>query len=240
MIEPIEPINPDNFKPLDTDIVVEAVKKNNMPQSKAIETDLSEGNVFDKSYQKTQGDTEVLGSAVNDSNALLEDLKNKQDEVISKQVEIISQVNDNVDQIEENKTAIAENKQAIDANTDAIAELREDVDALFKPETTELKVNDSFNIPTGDELLLLEFANNTDSKFNLTVSASIQLSNQIANLTVSLKVGGIEKYTALSTFTFPNFDIEPNSGKIELYLVNSSQQDKNNIDAIANINVRGV
>ncbi len=239
MIEPIEPINPDNFKPLDTDIVIESIKKNNMPQPKSPDTDLSNGNTFNESYQKTQSDTEVLGSAVNDSNALLEDLKNKQDEVIAKQVEIITQVNANVDQIEENKDAIAENKQAIDANTDAIEELREDVDSLLKPETTELKVNNSFNIPTGNELLLLEFANDTDSKFNLTISASIQLATQISNLTVSLKVGGVEKYTALSTFTFPNFDIEPNSGKIELYLVNSSQQDKNNIDAIANINVRG-
>jgi len=233
MIEPIEPINPDSFKPLDTDIVVEAVKKNNMPQSKAPETDLSEGNVFDKSYQKTQSDTELLGGAVNDSNALLEDLKNKQDEVIAKQVEIINQVNANVDQIEENK-------QSIDANTDAIAELREDVYALFKPAVTEINVDDSFNISADDETLVLEFDNNTDSKFNLTISASIQLAAQVNDLTVSLRVDGAEKYTALSTFTFPNFDIEPNSGKIEVYLVNGSQQAINSVNAIANINVRGV
>ena len=233
MIEPIEPIDPDNFNPLDTDIVVEAVKKNNMPQSKAPETDLSEGNVFDKSYQKTQIDTEALGGAVNESNVLLEDLKKKQDEVISKQAEIITQVNTNVDQIEENKTAIAENKQAIE-------ELQEDVDALFKPAVTEININDIFDIPAEDEVLVLEFNNNTDSKFNLTISASVQLVAQVSDLTVSLRVNGAAKYASLSTFTFPNFDIEPNSGKIELYLVNSSQQAINSVNAIANINVRGV
>ena len=233
MIEPIDPINPDNFKPLDTDIVVEAVKKNNMPQSKAPETDLSDGNVFDKSYQKTQVDTEVLGSSLNESNALLEDLKKKQDEVISKQDEIINQVNANVDQIEENKTAIAENKQAIEA-------LQEDVNSLFKPAVTEININDSFDIPAEGEILALEFDNDTGSKFNLTISTSVQLTAQVNNLTLSLRVGGTEKYTALSTFTFPNFDIEPNSGKIELYLVNSSQQAINSVNAIANINVRGV
>ncbi len=240
MIEPIEPINPDNFKPLDTDIVIESIKKNNMPQPKSPDTDLSNGNTFNESYQKTQSDTEVLGGAVNDSNALLEDLKNKQDEVIAKQVEIIEQVNANVDQIEENKTAIAENKQAIDANTDAIAELRLDVDSLFKPAVTEINADDSFNVPAGDETLVLEFDNDTDSKFNLTISASIQLTAQVNDLTVSLRFNGTEKYTALSTFTFPNFDIDPNSGKIELYLVNSSQQAIDSVNAIANINVRGV
>lgn len=240
MIEPIEPIDPDNFNPLDTDIVVEAVKKNNMPQSKAPETDLSEGNVFDKSYQKTQIDTEALGGAVNESNVLLEALKEKQDEVILKQVEIINQVNTNVDQIEENKNAIAENKQAIDENTDAIEALQEDVNLLFKPAVTEINTNDIFDIPAEDEVLVLEFNNDTDSKSNLTISASVQLVAQVNDLTVSLRVGGTAKYASLSTFTFPNFDIEANSGKIELYLVNSSQQAINSVNAIANINVRGV
>jgi len=233
MIEPIEPINPDNFKPLDTDIVIESIKKNNMPQPKSPDTDLSNGNTFNESYQKTQSDTELLGSAVNESNALLEKIKNKQDEIIDKQTEIIEQVNANVDQIEENKAAIAENKQAIE-------ELQEDVNALFRPAVTEINTSDVFNIPADDEALVLDFDNDTDSKFNLTISASIQLVEQVNDLTVSLRVDGTEKYIALSTFTFPNFDIEPNSGKIELYLVNSSQQAINSVNAIANINVRGV
>ena len=59
MIEPIEPINPDNFKPLDTDIVVEAVKKNNMPQSKAPETDLSEDEVSDSSETSKESENEI-------------------------------------------------------------------------------------------------------------------------------------------------------------------------------------
>ena len=240
MIEPIGPIDPDKFKPLDTNIVFEFVDEENMPQPKSPDKDLSEGNVFDKSYQKTQDDTQAIGDAVNESNILLEELKAKQDEVIAKQVEIINQVNANVEQIEENKTAIAENKQAIEDNASDIESLQEDVNTLFKPAVTEINTNNSFNIPAGDETLVLEFNNNAGSKFNLNISASIQLVEQVNDLTVSLKVNGVEKYTALSTFTFPNFDIEPNSGKIELYLVNSSQQAINSINAIANINVRGV
>lgn len=239
-ITPIEPIEPDKFKPLETNISIEPVKKNQLPQPKGVKIDFSQGNVFDKSYQRTQEDTETLGESINQANILLEEIKEKQDEVIQKQTEVIQQVNTNTQGIAENKKAIEENAKAIEENAKAIESLQKDVELLFKPPATSKAVNNNFDIPANSETLILEFENDADSKFNLTISASIQLVAQVNDLAIALKVNDIVKYTALSTFTFPSFDIEANSGKVELYLVNSSQVAISDINAIANINVRGI
>ena len=132
MINPINPIPDDEFKPLEADVSVESIKDEQLPQPKPENDDFSRGNVFSKSYNQTQTNSQELSESSNQANKLLDVLKSKQDEIIDKQKELIIQVNDNVDAIEENRQAIEENKQAIEEN-------RQDIDLLLKPPATELK-----------------------------------------------------------------------------------------------------
>ena len=237
---PVNPIPDGDFNPLEADVSVEAIKDNQLPQPRPENDDFSRGNVFSKSYNQTQTNSQELSESSNQANKLLDLLKSKQDEVIEKQAEIIEQVNTNIEDIEANRQAIEKNAQDIEANRQAIEKNAQDIELILKPPVTQLSVNSTFTAPANGEVLVLEFLNDADSRFNLTISSSIQVDQSNSNLSVSLRVGGVEKYTSFSTFTFPNFDIEANNGKVELYLVNSGASAINNIATIANINIRGI